>query len=153
MYSPVLSLHSWLRWAVLLLGAIAILRALAGWMSGRPWTDGDDRIARWFVILLDTQVLVGLLLYFVLSPLTKLALQDFGRAMENSALRFWAVEHVFGMVVGLVLAHMGGVRIRKAPHDARRHRRAAIYFGLALIAILAAIPWPGMPNWRPLFRW
>jgi hypothetical protein len=34
----------------------------------------------------------------------------------------------------------------------RRHKLAAIFFGLALVAILATIPWPGMPAGRPLFR-
>jgi hypothetical protein len=59
---------------------------------------------------------------------------------------------VFGMVVGIALAHIGRTRIRKATSDARRHRLAAIFYGLALVAILAAIPWPGLPNARPLFR-
>jgi hypothetical protein len=30
---------------------------------------------------------------------------------------------------------------------------AAIFYGLALAAIAAAIPWPGTPNARPLIRW
>ena len=151
MYSIILLLHSWLRWAVLLAGFVVVARALA--RGGRPWTPTDERAGSWFVITLDLQLLLGALLYFALSPITRQAFDDFGAAMRTSGIRFWAVEHVFGMVVGLFLAHMGAVRIRKAPHDARRHRRAVLYFTLALIAILAAIPWPGMPNWRPLFRW
>ena len=96
-------------------------------------------------------MLIGLLLYFVLSPFTKAALGDFGSEMGNSQLRFFAVEHVFGMVIGLALAHIGTAKIKKAPEH-RRGRLAMIFYGLALIAILASIPWPGMPAGRPLFR-
>jgi hypothetical protein len=56
------------------------------------------------------------------------------------------------MLVALGLAHVGRVRIRKADIS-RRGKLAAIFFGLALVAILASIPWPGVPNARPLLRW
>ncbi len=97
-------------------------------------------------------MLVGLVLYIFLSPFTKIAFQDFGGAMANSSLRFWAVEHIAGMIIGIALAHVGRVKIRKAANDARRHRLAIIFFGLALVAIFASIPWPGMSVARPLFR-
>lgn len=150
MYSTTLLIHSWLRWAVLITGLIVVLRALT--RSNRPWTPSDENAAKLFTITLDIQMLAGLLLYFVLSPLTKAAFADFGDAMGVSGLRFWAVEHTFGMIVAVALAHIGLKRVRKAPNDAKRHRTAAIFFGLALLAILVSIPWPGMPNARPLFR-
>jgi hypothetical protein len=94
-----------------------------------------------------------LVLYFLLSPTTKAALSDFGGAMASSGLRFWAVEHVFGMVVGVILAHRGRSRARALTDPVARHRVTAIFFGLALVAIAASIPWPGTPNGRVLFRW
>jgi hypothetical protein len=148
-----LLLHSWLRWAVLLAGLLALLRGLSAWSGGRPWTRSDDRAGAMFVGLLDLQMLLGLALYFLLSPITTAALQDFGAAMGNAPMRFWAVEHVTGMIVGIALAHVGRARIKKATDERRRHRTAAIFFGLALVAILASIPWPGTPYVRPLFRW
>lgn len=141
MYGLLLIIHSWLRWAVLAAGLAAIVRGGAK----------DASAGKWFTVLLDVQMLLGLLLYFVLSPVTRAALDDFGGAMGNSQLRFFAVEHVFGMVIGLVLAHIGTARIRKAPAE-RRARLAMIFYGLALAAVLASIPWPGMPAGRPLFR-
>ncbi|MBA2306453.1 MAG: hypothetical protein H0W08_28015 [Acidobacteria bacterium] len=142
MYVIVLLVHSWLRWAVLAAGLVAVFRG-----GSREETGG-----KWFTILLDVQVTLGLLLYFVLSPITGAALDDFGGAMKIPQLRFFAVEHVFGMVIGTALAHIGRARVRKAPSH-RRGRTAAIFYGLALIAILASIPWPGMPAGRPLFKW
>ena len=151
MYSLILLLHSWLRWAVLLAGFVVVARALA--RGGRPWTPTDERAGSWFVITLDLQFLLGALLYFALSPITRQAFDDFGAAMRTSGIRFWAVEHLFGMVIAIALAHVGKSRIRKAATDARRHRLALIFFGLALLAVLVSIPWPAMPNGRPLFRW
>jgi hypothetical protein len=151
MYSLILLLHSWLRWAVLLAGFVVVARALA--RGGRPWTPTDERAGSWFVITLDLQLLLGALLYFALSPITRQAFDDFGAAMRTSGIRFWAVEHLFGMVIAIALAHVGKSRIRKAATDARRHRLALIFFGLALLAVLVSIPWPAMPNGRPLFRW
>lgn len=150
MYIALLLIHSWVRWAVLAAGLIAVFRGLTA--GGRTWTAADEAASRWFVITLDVQFVIGAILYFALSPITTMALDDFGAAMQTPGIRFWAVEHVFGMVVGIALAHIGRTRIRKATSDARRHRLAAIFYGLTLVAILAAIPWPGLPNARPLFR-
>lgn len=150
MYSFVLSAHSWIRWAVILAGTFAILRGITGWQNRRPWTAGDARAGLLFTIALDVQVVLGLLLYFVYSPYTALAMDDFGNAMRSSDLRFWAVEHWFGAIVGLALMHVGSARVKKAADPLRRHRTAAIFYSLALIAILAAIPWPGTPHARPL---
>ena len=88
----------------------------------------------------------------VFSPITRAAFQDFGAAMGSPILRFWAVEHSFGMVIAVALAHVGRVRVRKTTDPSRRQRLAAMFFGLALILIFATIPWPGMPAGRPLLR-
>jgi hypothetical protein len=152
MYSSALWLHSILRWAVLITGAIAWFRSIGGGTARRAWTSKDDLWGMIFISAVDIQLLVGLLLYIVLSPFTKIAFQDFGGAMANQSLRFWAVEHAAGMLVGIVLAHVGRVRIKKASTDARRHRLAMIFFGLALIVMIVSVPWPGMPVSRPLLR-
>jgi hypothetical protein len=141
LYSTFLIVHSWLRWLVLAAGFAAVARG----------GSGNGSAGRMFVILLDLQMLVGLLLYFWLSPLTVAALQDFGGAMRSPMLRYFAIEHVVGMIIAIALAHIGRARVRKAPEH-RRARTAAIFYGLALAAILISIPWPGLPVGRPLFR-
>ena len=80
-----------------------------------------------------------------------MAFSDFGAAMRQSDLRFWAVEHVIGMLIASALLHIGTTRVKKAL-EGRRHKTAIIFFGLALLVVLASIPWPGMPAGRPLFR-
>jgi len=152
MYLLTLALHSLLRWAVIAAGLMAVGRAVGGMRRRRDWTAADTSAGRWFVVALDVQLLLGLALYLALSPMTRIAFADMGAAMANSALRFWAVEHLLGMLVAVALAHVGRVRLRRTAEGSRRHRIAAIFFGLALLAILITIPWPGMPAARPLFR-
>ena len=134
-------------------GLAAVIRAFSGSRSERPWDSTDSRAGLWFIIALDLQLLLGLLLYARLSPITQIAFLDFAGAMRNSTLRFWAVEHGLGMIVAVVLAHVGRVRVRRAANDAQRHSYALLFFAIALLAIVASIPWPGLPYARPLFRW
>ena len=98
---------------------------------------------------LDLQFLLGLLLYGVLSPITWAAFHDIGAAMKDSIARFWTVEHAFGMIVAIALAHIGRSRVHKTGYDGRRHKLSAIFFTLALLIILASIPWPSLAHGRP----
>jgi uncharacterized membrane protein HdeD (DUF308 family) len=143
-------IHSWLRWAALLLGAIATVNAF----RDRAATSEHPRGQRWdwgFMLALDLQVLFGLLLYFGLSPFTREAMSNVGLALRNPALRFWAFTHVATMVVAIVAVRAGRVFAMGAASHARRKGRY-ICFGIAVCAIVAGVPWPGLANGRPLFR-
>ena len=101
---------------------------------------------------LDTQMLLGLLLYFVLSPNTKAIMENFGAAMKDPALRFWAVEHLTSMFAAIALAHVGRVLARKATAPAAKRTRLLICFGLSTLLMVLGMPWPGRPGGRELLR-
>lgn len=143
MHPLVLTLHSIVRWAVVIFGVLAVIRAFMGWIGGRQWQSLDDRLGLGFTVALDINLLLGLLLYFI-SPITRSAMGDFGAAMGDRGLRFFAVEHVVLMLAAIVLAHIGRARSKKATDDRSKFKRAAIFFALALLAVLLAIPWPFM---------
>lgn len=151
MYAILLMIHSWLRWVVIALGLTAVGRAVGGVGSGRVYDARDNFLSRALVITVDVQLLLGLGLYFGLSPFTQTALANFGGAMKDRMLRFWAVEHGFAMVLGIALVHVARVRVRRAP-DAKKHRTAALWLSIALLLILAGVPWPFMPYGRDWFR-
>jgi heme A synthase len=148
MYTLALIVHSWLRWVALVAGVGATFSALVDSSDGRR----ADRWSLALVTTVDLQLLVGLLLYFVLSPFTAAAMRDFGAAMKNPGLRFFAVEHVTMMLAAVILVHVGRVLARKAPTPAARRTRQFVCFGLATVLMIVAIPWPGMANGRPLLR-
>ncbi len=141
MYALTLVLHSLLRWLVVALGLVAFARGVTGWLGAKPWTPADNRFSAFFVIGLDVQMLLGLLLYGVLSPLTTMGFQNMGAAMQNSIVRFFLVEHFVMMVVVIALAHVGRAKAKRATDATTKHRFEAIFFGLAMALMLYAIPW------------
>lgn len=141
MFDALLATHSIVRWLVLLAGAMAVVLAWRGRLGGAPWSPMDDRVGRWFTVGMDVQLLVGLALYWM-SPTVQAALADMGAAMGDGTLRFWSIEHGVLMLLAVVATHIGRARSRRAERAAAKHRAAAVWFGLALIAVLAAIPWP-----------
>lgn len=141
MYPFVLFLHSWLRWILLIFLTVVIIRSFYGWFQHQHFTRGDDRSTVILLSLFHTQLLLGLILYFFLSPITKAAFHDFGAAMKDSYLRYWAVEHFFIMLFAVIIAQIGRLRIKKAHDDLAKFRNAAIYFTLAMVLIISRIPW------------
>jgi hypothetical protein len=163
MYDLVLLLHSWLRWPAIIAGVAATLLAFTSrpaLSSSGVRVEGSaamgrsraDRSGLVFMILLDVQFLLGLLLYGVLSPTTEAIFDDFGAAMRDPVARFWAVEHITMMLFAVVMVHVGRVLARRAATPAARRRRMLVCFALATIVMLGAIPWPGLRAGRPLFR-
>lgn len=140
MYSATLLVHSWLRWAVVLAGLSAVLS------SSRRSSAPASKAGMWFTILLDVQFLVGLSLYLFISPNTTAAMHHFGAAMHVATTRFFLVEHPFGTIAAIVIAHIGRAR------SERRRESARGFYLISLLILLASQPWPGLPYGRPLFR-
>lgn len=141
MYTGLLHSHNLFRWLVLIILVIAVVMGLAGWFGKKEWTKKDNIAGLLLTIFIDIQFLIGIILYAFVSPLTKAAFADFGAAMKNTTLRFYAVEHLLLMVIALVLVHIGRAKSKKAIASWKKHRTAVIFYGIALIVILLAIPW------------
>ncbi|OON68663.1 hypothetical protein [Hymenobacter sp. CRA2] len=152
MYPTLLLLHSWTRWFVLIFGIIAFLRALSGWLGRKPYTGADNGMGAAFVGSMHLQLLLGLILYFGASPFAARAMENMGAAMKDAELRFWGVEHIVTMVLAVVAAQIGRSTSKKAADAVLKHKRAAIWFGIAILLVLLMIPWGIWNPARPLFR-
>lgn len=135
-----LAIHSLVRWVVLLLGVVALLRARKGLNGGIDFTTGARRSLALFTMSLHLQLLLGLIL-FGTSTLTRGAMKDMGAAMKDPGTRFYVAEHPTFMIAAVIAATLTGIIARRGPDDAVRHRRAAIGIALSLGLILAGIPW------------
>lgn len=151
-YNITLFIHSWNRWIVLILGIALIIRLISSISGTKQFTSGIRQLAVFFVISLHLQLLIGLILYFFLSPLTQVAFNDFGNAMKNSGLRFWAVEHLMLNVIGIALVQIGYTRSKKIPSDSKKLKSLLIWTSIGLFIILLAIPMGIMGVERPWFR-
>jgi Na+-driven multidrug efflux pump len=141
MYEFISVLHSYIRWALLLLLVVVIVTSLMGWLGKKPFKKIDNTLS---VSLLGTthlQLLLGLILYFFLSPITKNAFSDFGAAMKNKDLRFYAVEHIAIMILAVVFVQLGRTLSKKAANDEAKFKKLFIYTTIALVLVLAGIPW------------
>jgi hypothetical protein len=135
------NLHSILRWVILLLALLILVRAANGLSFKRGYTQADSKINLWFTTAIDIQVLLGIILYFT-SSLTTTALQNFSSALKNPVQMFFAVEHVFAMVLAMIVAHIGRAMIKKGVDARAKHRRTILWVAITLVIILIAIPWP-----------
>lgn len=151
MYPYVITLHSWLRWATLV---FALAATVSAYLDDKPLSERPKgaRWDSWFMAAVDVQVLLGLLLYFGLSPFMPDALSDVGGSVGNPFLRYWMLDHVLLMGGTLVLVRAGRYLSLTATSPASRRTRRFWCFALAIVAMLAAIPWPGQSDARPLFR-
>ena len=151
MYNLVLLAHSWLRWVSFITGVLAV-NALRGDDHSPAREAAGTRWSLAFMMTLDIQMLLGLSLYFTLSPAMKAIFENFGGAMKDPVARFWAVEHVTTMLFAVVIVHVGRVLSRKGATPAIRRGRLVLCLIAALVAMLAATPWPGLAAGRPFFR-
>jgi len=142
MYKALLILHSILRWVVLLTAVIAIASNAAGWFGKKEWLPENRKLNAALVGTVDLNILLGLILYVGVSPLMKPIFADFGAAMKDAGLRFWAVEHMTGMILAAVVMHVASVMSKKADTDIAKFKRATIGFAFGLFIIFGSIPWP-----------
>ena len=129
----VLLTHNILRWAVLLFGLWTLLNALTGVLS--------NKANLFFMISCDIQLLLGLILYFNNGWFDMLK-TNAKEVMKDGTTRFFALEHFLMMIIAWLLVHVGRSMVKRADTDTKKHRKSLLFFGLAIILILAMIPWP-----------
>lgn len=117
--------------------------------GGKAFTKSDKRPAMLLMITADIQLLLGLVLYVGKDWFKVLTGGGF---MKLPAQRFWAMEHMLGMLIAIVLIHIGYSAIKKDIPDASKFRKLFWFTLVALIIIFATIPWPFREIiGRPLF--
>ncbi|MDH5296893.1 MAG: cytochrome B [Nitrospirota bacterium] len=100
----------------------------------------ERKLAMMTMMVMHTQVLLGLLLYFM-SPMVR-GMISAGKIMNETLSRFWVVEHLAGMILAAVLITIGYTRSKVQDRDWAKHRMIFAYYLLALLIILLTIPWP-----------
>jgi hypothetical protein len=152
MYANVLLIHSWLRWftLVMCIGAIVYaarpVKADATELPGKTWDV-------YLMLAVDLQMLTGLILYFGLSDFTRVAMENVRGAWSEPSVRYWAILHAGAMFASLFTVRAARVLAMNAPTPALAQRRRLVWFVISTVVILIAVPWPGLANGRPLFRW
>jgi hypothetical protein len=143
MYTGLLHLHSFLRWIIIVLALIAIYRSYTGMTAGRVFSAGDKKIGLILMTAAHITLLIGLYLW-IAGPygLANIRNLGFGPVMKERGYRFFAIEHIFGMLIAIVLITVGRGAAKKNIPDLAKFKRSFWFFLVALVIILATVPWP-----------
>lgn len=141
LYNALLHAHSVGRWIVLLLLLFAIINSLIA--GNRPYIKSDNRLGLLLTIFADLMLLIGAYLWYAGSWGYKLIeANGMSAVMKDNSMRFFAIEHLAGMLIAIILIHIGKAQGKKQMSDKSKHRRTMIFYLLALLIILASVPWP-----------
>jgi hypothetical protein len=131
-----------MRWVVLIFGLLSLISGMRGMGGGRDFAAGDKRNALFFMISCDIQLLLGLALYFTMGYYRNFSGGNIGTVMKDSVMRFWTVEHLIGMLIAIILVHIGYSGTKGDRRDLLKFRRLFWCTLIALVIMIAMIPWP-----------
>jgi len=136
-YTTLLHIHSGLRWIALLFILVAIINAAVKMARKSAASQKDCIFNRLAMIIMHLQLLFGLVLYFI-SPKVIFS----AASMKDSILRFFLIEHISLMIIAIILITIGYVKSDRAANELKKYKLLIVYYSIALILILIAIPWP-----------
>ncbi len=156
MQTGLVHLHNFMRWVILILLLVSIFKAYAGWKGKKAFTAGDRKT--WLFTLISAHLTLLIGLYQVAFGRygmfnSNVHLPEGETVMKNKFFRFFWIEHPVAMILAIIFITLGYGMAKKTVSDEVKYRKAFLFFLIALLLILAAVPWPfrGADIGRPLF--
>jgi hypothetical protein len=151
MYSTLIIAHSAFRWAVFISLIYSIIISWRGYVSKSGFSKSNNTIRHWTATIAHIQLMLGIVLY-TQSPVVKFYFSDYpGNEGEPF---FFGITHIILMLIAVVIITIGSAKAKRAADAGTKFKTQLIYFGIALIVIFIAIPWPFSPlASRPLIRY
>ena len=123
--SILLMLHSIVRWVIVLVAVVAIVKLALGWLQGGAFKGMDRGLVAGFSGLMDLQATLGIV--FLLWN---------GLATEIGFPRH-RIEHAFVMIIAAVVAHLPA-RWKNAA-DATRFRNSLLAIVVSLVLVYIGV--------------
>lgn len=130
METGLLHLHSLLRWIILLLLLITLFQAFSR-------SEGLRKTSLWLLISAHIMFLVGLYQLIAGRYGIMKGLPEGVELMKDKFFRFFWVEHPLMMILAIAL-----ITIARGKAKRLAYRPAAWLLLVALLLVLAAVPWP-----------
>jgi hypothetical protein len=128
------SLHSFVRWLLLLVAVIALVKFALGWWQKKPFAKMDRGLQSGLSGLLDTQWLLGLI-YFVVTGLGWLGSPAVGFSRPR-------LEHFVAMTVAVVVGHLPAAWKNK-PDATRFRNNLWVVIAVIILILLGVSVLPG----------
>lgn len=116
-----ITIHGELRWLVVLAAAVVIIKFLIGWLGKREYASIDRTLLLVFTILLDINVLLGLIILF------------FGGGFTGPRL-----EHATTMILAAIAAHMTAIW-RRSTDSSLKYRNQLLMVLLAVFLVIFGV--------------
>lgn len=141
MYTHLLFLHSLVRWLVAAALLLTLARSLRGWLTHAPFSKPDDTLRHITATLAHCQLAIGYILYFK-SPVVAYFLQQHPPEFEYT---FFGILHIALMTLAVIVITIGSSVAKRQETAGTRFKTITLCFGVALLIIFIAIPWPFSP--------
>ena len=116
-----LKLHGGVRWLVVLIAVVAIVKFGLGWIRKSEFKGMDRGLMAAFTGLLDLNLLLGLVLLFGMGATVP-----------------YRMEHAFTMILALVAAHLSAIW-RRSDDSTRKFRNNLIVIAAASLLIVSGV--------------
>ncbi len=116
-----ITIHGELRWLVALVAIVVLVKFLIGWLGKRQYTSLDRSLLMGYTILLDINVLLGLIILL------------FGGGFSGPRL-----EHATTMILAVIAAHMTAMW-RKSTDSTIKYRNQFLLVLLSLALVLIGV--------------
>lgn len=144
--------HSLLRWLLLVALLACIVKAYIGYSRQQQFTDIDNSLRHWTATIAHVQLVFGIILYSQ-SAITKYFWKNKEVAIHDMHTTFFGLVHILLMLTAIVLITIGSALAKRKVADGDKFKTMFLWFIIALVIILIAIPWPFSPlAQRPYIR-
>lgn len=126
-----LVIHSYIRWFILLVALIAVVKFAIGWLRGGAFKGMDRGLVAGFSGLMDLQVTLGIILLIVL-----------GLSESGGGFPMYRIEHGFTMIVAAVVGHLPA-RWKNAADSLRFRNTLFCILGSLVLVYIAVMRLPG----------
>jgi len=133
--------HSYWAYLVLIVLIVAVVNAIIGFTSKKEFKAKDLRLGLFTLIFAHIQLLIGLGWYFMSPTYKIMKISGMGMIMKNAQTRLLAIEHPVMMILAIILITIGWSKHKKQTTDEGKFKVFAIFYTIALLLVLAKIPW------------
>jgi len=153
MFSILLICHSITRWLVLISLSITIYRSVTSLLNKASFNKRDDQYRHWTATIAHIQFVLGMVMYFKSPAIARFKIIGIDTTRGITEPTFFGFVHISMMITAVILITLGSAFAKRYEEDNKKYKTILFYFGIALLIILAAIPWPFSPlAQRPFIR-
>ncbi|MES2618409.1 MAG: hypothetical protein V4613_11045 [Bacteroidota bacterium] len=128
------------------------MKSAYSWFRNLSFSKTDNAIRHWTATICHIQLTIGIILYSQ-SPVTRYFLKNFSTTETQSQTFFFGLIHSLCMLGAIVVVTIGSAKAKRLHADNEKFKTMCYWFGIGLLLILIAIPWPFSPlAVRPYFR-